>query len=83
MLIPGTVAAAALAVVLVHSDSWAFVAFAFLCNSLLLVCMGLVFNSLTGRPYPHKNAAELLPLFSESGHHHLPIIDKTTGWSAY
>lgn len=48
--------AAALLVVLAHNDSWAFVAFPTLCNSLLLVCMGLVFNSLTGRPYPHKHA---------------------------
>ena len=48
--------AAALLVVLAHSDSWTFVAFPILCNSLLLVCVGLVFNSLTGRPYPHKHA---------------------------
>ncbi len=48
--------AAALLVVLAHSDSWTFVAFPILCNSLLLVSAGLVFNSLTGRPYPHKHA---------------------------
>jgi CBS domain-containing membrane protein len=48
--------AAALLVVLAHNDSWAFAAFPVLSNSLLLVLVGLVFNSLTGRPYPHKHA---------------------------
>jgi CBS domain-containing membrane protein len=48
--------AAALLVVLAHSHSWAFVAFPVLGNSVLLVCMGLVFNTLTGHTYPHKHA---------------------------
>lgn len=48
--------AAALLVVLAHNDAWTFAAFPILGNSLLLVCAGLVFNTLTGRPYPHTHA---------------------------
>jgi CBS domain-containing membrane protein len=50
--------AAALLVVLSHHPSWSFVAFPILCNSLLLVLLGVAFNSLTGRSYPHRHAVE-------------------------
>ncbi|MES2584561.1 MAG: HPP family protein [Pseudomonadota bacterium] len=50
--------AAALLVALGHNESWAFAAFPVFTNSLLLVCAGLVFNTLTGRAYPHKAAMQ-------------------------
>lgn len=50
--------AAALLVVLSHNNAWSFVAFPILCNSLLLVVVGMAFNSLTGRSYPHRHALE-------------------------
>ena len=50
--------AAALLVVLSHNESWFFVLSPVLCNSLLLVVIGIVFNSLTGRTYPHKHALQ-------------------------
>jgi CBS domain-containing membrane protein len=45
--------AAALLVVLTHTDHFQFAAFPVLLNSVLLVLAGMVYNSLTGRPYPH------------------------------
>jgi len=50
--------AAALLIVLSHHPSWSFVAFPVLSNSLLLVLLGVAFNSLTGRSYPHRHAVE-------------------------
>lgn len=50
--------ASALLVVLSHHPSWSFVAFPILSNSLLLVLLGVAFNSLTGRSYPHRHAVE-------------------------
>jgi CBS domain-containing membrane protein len=50
--------AAALLVVLSHNDAWSFVVFPVLGNSLLLVVVGMAFNSLTGRSYPHRHALE-------------------------
>ena len=47
--------AAALLVVLLHHPSWSFVAFPFFVNSLLLVVAGMVYNSVTGRAYPHRH----------------------------
>ena len=48
--------ATALLVVLLHNDSWLFVVSPVLSDSLLLVATGIAFNSLTGRPYPHRTA---------------------------
>lgn len=50
--------AAALLVVLSHHPSWSFVAFPVFFNSLLLVVVGIVFNSLTGRAYPHRHVPD-------------------------
>lgn len=50
--------AAALLVVLSHHPSWSFVAFPVFFNSLLLVVVGTVFNSLTGRAYPHRHVPD-------------------------
>ena len=48
--------AVALLVVLLNNDSWSFVAFPVFFNSLLLVSVGIAFNSVTGRSYPHRAA---------------------------
>ena len=48
--------AAALLVVLLHNDSWSFVAFPVFSNSLLLVLAGIAINSMLGRSYPHRSA---------------------------
>jgi len=50
--------AAALLVVLAHHSTWSFVVFPILCDSLLLVTAGIVYNGLTRRPYPHRHALE-------------------------
>ena len=50
--------AAALLVVLAHNQSWEFVLFPIFCNSVFLVFLGVVFNSLTGRDYPHKHTIQ-------------------------
>lgn len=57
--------AAALLVVLVHNESWSFVAFPILTNSVLLVLAGLIFNNLTGRSYPHRHAVEKATIQAE------------------
>lgn len=44
--------AAALLMVLAHTTQFRFALFPVLLNSLLLVAMGILYNSLTGRPYP-------------------------------
>ncbi|MFC5498968.1 HPP family protein [Caenimonas terrae] len=49
--------AAALLVVLTHTDRFQFAAFPVMLNSLLLVLGGMAYNSLTGRPYPHPQSA--------------------------
>lgn len=49
--------ASALLVVLTQSAHFQFSAFPVLFNSALLVLAGMVYNSLTGRPYPHMQAA--------------------------
>ena len=48
--------ASALLVVLTHTSQFQFSAFPVLANSALLVLAGMVYNSLTGRPYPHTQA---------------------------
>ena len=50
--------AAALLMVVTHTTQFHFAVFPVLLNSLLLVLMGVVYNSLTGRPYPR---AQVLP----------------------
>jgi len=50
--------AVALLVVLSHNAAWSFVAFPVLFNSLLLVVVGMAFNSLTGRAYPHRHVPD-------------------------
>jgi CBS domain-containing membrane protein len=45
--------ATALLAVLVHATSFQFAAFPVLVNSVALVLFGVLYNSLTGRPYPH------------------------------
>jgi CBS domain-containing membrane protein len=49
--------AAALLVVLTHTGNFQFAAFPVLLNSVLLVLGGMAYNSLTGRAYPHTQAA--------------------------
>ena len=46
--------AVALLMVLMHQQSWSFVLFPVLANSVLLVLAGMVYNSLSGHPYPHR-----------------------------
>jgi CBS domain-containing membrane protein len=46
--------ATALLVVLTHTTHLGFAFFPVLLNSLLLAAAGMVFNSLTGRSYPHR-----------------------------
>ncbi len=50
--------AVALLVVLSPHPNWSFAVFPVLGNSLLLVSVGVVYNSLTGRPYPHKHSPD-------------------------
>ena len=49
--------ASALLVVLMQMHDPRFALFPVLTNSLLLVLAGVVYNSLTGRPYPHRQRA--------------------------
>ena len=49
--------ASALLMVLTHSAQFQSSAFPVLFNSTLLVLAGMAYNSLTGRPYPHTQAA--------------------------
>jgi len=49
--------AAALTAVLAHAADYQFALFPVLTNSVLLVMAGLAYNSLTGRRYPHAQAA--------------------------
>lgn len=50
--------AAALLAVLTHASSLDFVLFPVLVNSLLLVFIGIVYNTATGRRYPHRQVIE-------------------------
>jgi CBS domain-containing membrane protein len=52
--------ASALLVVLTHTSHFQFSAFPVLLNSLLMVLAGIAYNSMTGRPYPHTQAAPAL-----------------------
>ena len=49
--------AAALLAVLTHSTHFSFALFPTLANSVLLVLAGVLYNTLTGRRYPHVQAA--------------------------
>ena len=53
--------AAALLMVLMHQQSWSFVVFPVLVNAALLVLAGMVYNSLSGHPYPHRVVAGAMP----------------------
>lgn len=50
--------AAALLAVLTHASSFDFVLFPVLVNSVLLVAVGIVYNTATGRRYPHSQVIE-------------------------
>jgi CBS domain-containing membrane protein len=50
--------AAALLAVLTHASSFDFVLFPVLTNSVLLVIVGIVYNTATGRRYPHSQLIE-------------------------
>ena len=45
--------AAALLMVMVGVHDWSFALYPVLANSVLLVAAGMLYNTLTGRPYPH------------------------------
>ena len=49
--------ATALFAVLSHADDFQFAAFPVLTNSLLLVFAGILYNTMTGRAYPHTQSA--------------------------
>ncbi len=53
--------AVALLMVLMHEQSLTFVLFPVLTNSVLLVLAGMVYNSLSGHPYPHRVVASAMP----------------------
>lgn len=53
--------AVALLMVLMHEQSWSFVLFPVLTNSALLVLCGMVYNSLSGHPYPHRVVSGAMP----------------------
>lgn len=53
--------AVALLMVLAHEPSWSFAVFPVLTNSALLVLAGMVYNSLSGHPYPHRVAHGPMP----------------------
>jgi len=53
--------ASALLVALTHTGDFHFALFPVLANSLLLVAAGMAYNSLTGRAYPHTQAAPAAP----------------------
>ncbi len=53
--------AVALLAVLTHATQFSFALFPTLVNSLLLVLVGVLYNSLTGRRYPHVQVAPRQP----------------------
>lgn len=53
--------AMALLMVLMHEQHWSFVLFPVLTNSALLVLAGMLYNSLSGHPYPHRAAQGAMP----------------------
>ncbi|MFM7024837.1 MAG: HPP family protein [Limnohabitans sp.] len=53
--------AVALLMVLMHEQSWSFVLSPVLTNSVLLVLSGMVYNSLSGHPYPHRVVSGAMP----------------------
>ncbi len=50
--------ATALLVVLTQTADFHFAAFPVLANSILLVAGGMLYNGLTGRPYPHRQVSQ-------------------------
>ena len=57
-LLIGPACAAALLAVLTHAGSFEFALFPVLLNSVLLVTVGIVYNTLTGRRYPHSQVVD-------------------------
>lgn len=53
--------ASALLCVLLHATSYRFALFPVLANSILLVMVGMVYNNLTGRIYPHSQRVPASP----------------------
>ena len=53
--------ATALLAVLLHATSYRFALFPVLLNALLLVVSGMLYNHLTGRPYPHAQRSPAPP----------------------
>lgn len=53
--------AAALLAVLASQTEWSYALFPVAFNCLLLVMCGALFNTLTGRPYPHRHQMETAP----------------------
>lgn len=53
--------AAALLAVLAGQTQWTYALFPVACNCLLLVLVGAVFNTMTGRRYPHPHQLEPTP----------------------
>ena len=53
--------AAALLAVLAAQTDWTYALFPVACNCLLLVLAGILFNSWTGRRYPHQHQLEPAP----------------------
>ena len=53
--------AVALLVVLTHEQSWGFAVFPVFTNSVFLVLVGMIYNSLSGHPYPHQTASDVAP----------------------
>ncbi len=56
--------AMALLVVLMHEQSWGFMLFPVLTNSVLLVLVAMLYNKLTRHPYPHARVLESAPAAS-------------------
>ena len=53
--------AMALLMVLMQEQSWSFVLYPVLTNSVFLVLVGMLYNSLIGHPYPHRVTPDMLP----------------------
>ena len=53
--------AVALTAVLTHATAWSFPLFPVMINSVLLVSAGMLYNSFTGRRYPHPQVAPAAP----------------------
>jgi CBS domain-containing membrane protein len=73
--------AVALLVVLAHEPSWGFALFPVLTNSVLLVLVGMLYNSWSGHPYPYKGASSAVP--DVSGTARIDRADMDTALAQY